>query len=223
MDVPIDKEVLLIDDCSTDGSREMIQKEIEGKYKNLKVIYHEKNEGKGSAIRTSLGRASGEFVIIQDADLEYDPRDYLRMCEAFNDPDVHVVYGARFQNMKPSTFFQRWFANRFLGKHYTIKQFQHFFGIQFLNLLTNLLYSANITDEATCYKAFRRETLQKIHLNCRGFEFCPEVTAKIRKAGYAIKEVPVAYEPRSQKEGKKLNWKHGLEAISVLIKYRFMD
>ena len=113
--------------------------------------------------------------------------------------------------------------NTFLGKKYEIKRLHHYFGIQFLNALTNLLYSAHITDEATCYKAFKRSLLDKITLRCTGFEFCPEVTAKVRKAGVRIVEVPVSYHPRTKMEGKKINWTHGLEAAATLIKYRFTD
>ena len=221
--VPVDMEIILIDDASTDGTRQLIQKKVEGRHENLKVIYHEKNLGKGSAIRSGLKHASGEVVIIQDADLEYDPQDYLKILKPFEANGTCVVYGTRFQGAGPFRFIKHWFANRFLGKKYEIKRFDHFFGIQFLNFLVNTLYGAAITDEATCYKAFRREIFDKISLRCVGFEFCPEVTAKVLKAGYKITEVPISYRPRSYKEGKKLNWRHGVEAISALIKYRFVD
>ena len=223
MKVPVSKEVILVDDGSTDGSVEYLKSHLEGKYPDLRIVYHERNQGKGSAIRTGLKEARGNIVIIQDADLEYDPRDYTQILEKFRDPKVSVVYGTRFWNVNKYLFIWHWFCSRFLGARYEIRYLHHFLGIHFLNLLANLLYSANISDEATCYKAFRREALEKINLKCRGFEFCPEVTAKVRKKGYKIYEVPITYHPRSHKEGKKLNWKHGIEAIYTLIKYRFVD
>ena len=223
MEVPIEKEVILVDDGSTDGSRDYLTQGLGGRYPGLRVLLHDKNRGKGAAIRSGLVEARGSVILIQDADLEYDPQDYLQIMERFSDPEVKVVYGTRFWKVSRHLFVWHWFCNRFLGSHYEIRYLHHFIGIQLLNLLANILYSANITDEATCYKAFRRECLQKIRLNCTGFEFCPEFTAKARKAGYTIKEVPISYHPRSHKEGKKLNWKHGFEAIYTLIKYRFVD
>lgn len=220
--VNIDKEIIIVDDGSTDETRKRIYDLYEGK-EGFKTFYHEKNMGKGAAIRTGLGHVSGDIVLIQDADLEYDPQDYLVIAAAFDDPLVDVVYGTRFKDFKKSLFLRQWFEKRFLGKKHEIKRFHHYFGIQALNVLVNVLYATNITDEATCYKAFRKEVLKRIHLRCTGFEFCPEVTAKIRKAGYKITEVPISYRPRSHEEGKKLNWKHGVEAITTLVKYRFVD
>ena len=220
---PVDKEIIVVDDASTDGAREVLQKGFNGKYSNLKIYYHEKNQGKGAAIRTGLKHAQGEIVIIQDADLEYNPQDYAQIVRKFRDPDVHVVYGTRFWKVNPYLFIWHWFCNRFLGAHYEIRYLHHFLGIQTLNLLANFLYAAKISDEATCYKAFRKQVLDKFKLKCTGFEFCPEFTAKVRKAGYVIAEVPINYHPRSHKEGKKLNWRHGFEAIYTLIKYRFVD
>ena len=223
-EVSVEKEIVLVDDCSTDGTREIIQKEILPRYPNIKFFAHKKNQGKGSAIRTGLQAVTGDIVIIQDADLEYNPGDYLQILRKFrNNPHIFVVYGTRFWNINKYLFIWHWFCNRFFGAHYEIRYLHHFLGIQTLNFLANILYSANISDEATCYKAFRRECLEKIHLQCKGFEFCPEFTAKARKAGYQIAEVPITYHPRSHKEGKKLNWKHGFEAIFTLIRYRFVD
>ena len=219
---PIDKEIILIDDFSTDGSREIIQKEIEGSAPGIKTVYHDRNLGKGSAIRSGLKEATGDIVIIQDADLEYDPQDFAVMCRPFDEQGAKVVYGARFKNHSSGHFLKLWVQNLFGAKH-EIKRFHHFFGVHLLNVLANVLYGAGITDEATCYKAFRREVLNSIPLNCAGFEFCPEVTAKLRKKGYRIVEVPISYHPRTRETGKKLNWRHGLEAISTLIKYRFVD
>lgn len=221
--VPVDKEIVLVDDASSDGTQALIRERLEGKYPALKVLYHTRNQGKGSAIRTGLKEAAGDVVLIQDADLEYDPMDYIRILDAFETRGAKVVYGTRFSQMNAAIFFKKWLENVFLRKGHELKSFHFFFGIQFLNLLTNVLYGACITDEATCYKAFRREVLASISLKCRGFEFCPEVTAKVKKAGYDILEVPVSYHPRSHEEGKKLNWRHGLEAMETLLRYRFTD
>lgn len=223
MAVPTEKEVILVDDASTDGTSSIIQERVLKSYPDIRLETHSQNQGKGAAIRTGLKKAQGDVIIIQDADLEYDPNDYLQIMRKFKDPGVSVVYGNRFWGVNKYLFVWHWFCNRFLGAHYEIRYLHHFLGIQALNLLANILYSANISDEATCYKAFRREVLSKIELKCRGFEFCPEFTAKVRKAGHRIFEVPISYHPRSHKEGKKLNWRHGFEAIVTLIRYRFAD
>lgn len=223
LQVPIDKELIIIDDGSTDGTAEILRTQVAALAPNIQWSAHEKNQGKGAAIRTGLKMATGEVVIIQDADLEYNPADFVPILSRFDDPAVHVVYGSRFENVNRYLFVWHWFCNRFLGAHYEIRYLHHFLGILALNLLSNTLYGAGITDEATCYKAFRSEVLEKFDLKCTGFEFCPEVTAKVRKAGYHITEVPITYHPRSKEQGKKLNWRHGFEAIFTLIKYRFVD
>ena len=220
---PVEKELIVVDDASTDGTAEVLSSEVLPSYSNIRCFRHKKNSGKGFAIRTGLPYATGDVIIIQDADLEYDPQDYVQILRKFRDPGVQVVYGTRFWKVNKHLFLWHWFCNRFLGAHYEIRYLHHFLGIQLLNLLANLLYSANISDEATCYKAFRRQVLEKIRLRCTGFEFCPEFTAKVRKAGYSIVEVPISYHPRSHQQGKKLNWRHGFEAIFTLIKYRFVD
>lgn len=221
--VAVDKELVLVDDASTDGTTDVIRTQILPQYRNIQYFRHEKNLGKGSAIRTALAAVTGDVIIIQDSDLEYSPQDYLPILEKFKHPSVDVVYGTRFQKVNRYLFVWHWFCNRFFKTHYEIRYLHHFLGIQALNLLANYLYSANITDEATCYKAFRKKVLDKISLRCTGFEFCPEVTAKVRKAGFVIHEVPISYHPRSRAEGKKLNWRHGFEAIFTLIRYRFSD
>jgi glycosyltransferase involved in cell wall biosynthesis len=216
-------EIVLVDDASTDGTVEIIEKTLLPAYPDIVFRRHDRNQGKGAAIRTGLREATGEIIIIQDADLEYDPQDYNQIYRKFRDPNVSVVYGTRFWKVNKHLFLWHWFCNRFFGAHYEIRYLHHFLGIQLLNLLANLFYSANISDEATCYKAFRRQVLEKIRLRCTGFEFCPEFTAKVRKAGYSIIEVPISYHPRSHQQGKKLNWRHGFEAIFTLIRYRFVD
>ena len=218
--VPIDKEIIIVNDGSTDGTRDRLMSRYAGQ-PGIHLLNHEKNQGKGAAIRTGIARATGEYVIVQDADLEYNPQDFIPILKKLEETPADVVYGTRFKNFSRSLFFKQWIENKFFGAHHEIKQFHLYAGIQALNILANLLYGAGITDEATCYKAFRRPVLQGIKLQCTGFEFCPEVTAKVRKAGYKIYEVPISYHPRSTIEGKKLNWRHGIEAIWALIKYRF--
>ena len=221
--VPVSKEIILVDDGSREDSLRVLREEVAIQFPTVRIFYHEKNRGKGAALRTGFERATGDILIVQDADLEYDPQDFLKILRCFRNPDVHVVYGTRFWKVNKYLFIWHWFCNRFLGAHYEIRYLHHFFGILLLNFLANGLYFANITDEATCYKAFRRQVLEKVRLHCTGFEFCPEFTAKVRKAGYAITETPVTYHPRSRQQGKKLNWRHGFEAIFTLFKYRFID
>ena len=203
--VKIPKEIIIVDDYSTDGTKEILKKI---KNKDIKVVFHEKNCGKGIAIRTGIKHVSGDIVIIQDADLEYEPKDYLKLVEPIAKGETKVVYGTRFPKggKRPSIFKNSFFlANRIL------------------TIMSNVLYNAKITDEPTCYKVFDSEALKSINLKCERFEFCPEVTAKVRKKGYQIKELPISYYPRSVEEGKKIKWKDGLEAIWTLIKYRFTD
>ena len=206
MNLPIPKEVILVDDSSTDGSAQFLDTKISRQYPDIKIISHARNRGKGAAIRTGLEQTTGDLVVIQDADLEYDPNDLIRIYKAFEDPNTHVVYGSRFGKIN----------NKILYLH-------HYFGIQLLNFIVKIFYKANITDEATCYKAFRKDVLGKIQLRCEGFEFCPEITAKVCKAGYTIQEIPVSYFPRTHLDGKKIHWTHGFQAIFTLIKYRFVD
>ena len=220
--LPVEKEIIIVDDNSTDGSRLMIQQKIEGKFANVRVIYNSRNFGKGGCIRQALKITTGELVVIQDADLEYDPADCLKIYSAF-EQGADVVYGTRFKDFKKMEFVLQALSNKFLGSRHKIKHFHHFFGVQVLTFLANLLYGSRLTDEATCYKAFRKVVLDQITLKCRGFEFCPEVTAKVLKRGYRIVEVPVTYYPRSYAEGKKINWRHGVEAIWALIRFRFSD
>lgn len=203
-EVNIEKEIIVVDDGSNDGTRELLHNL---NTHNIKTVFHEHNRGKGAAIRTGLALVTGDIVIIQDADLEYDPREYPQLIAPIIEGKAQVVYGSRFLHHLTS-----------------IKIYYHFvMGVRLLNLLTYLLYGVKITDEATCYKAFKSEVIKNIELKCERFEFCPEITAKVCKKGYTIYEVPVSYRGRSFKEGKKINWKDGIEAIYTLIKYRFTD
>ena len=197
----IEKEIILIDDGSNDGTRDYLAT-LEKEYK---VIFHDKNYGKGHAIRTGVKEVTGDIVLIQDADLEYDPNEYAKLVEPIIKGETGVVYGSR--NLK-------------FNKRY---KWSYYWGGKFLSYLANFLYGTDITDEATCYKLFKTDIIKGISLKCEKFEFCPEVTAKAAKKGYKIIEVPISYNPRSTDEGKKIRLSDGISAIWTLIKYRFID
>ncbi len=201
--VPINKEIIIVDDGSTDGTRERL--ETFRSMPNVKVVFHEKNQGKGAAIRTAIQHMTGDIAIVQDADLEYEPQDYLALVKPIADGNEKVIYGSRF--LKPE------------NRH---SYFSFYIGGQVVTLLTNILYNQRLTDEPTCYKVFDANLLRSIPLDCTRFEFCPEVTAKVAKRGIRIKELPISYYPRSIAEGKKISWLDGIEAIWVLLKYRVM-
>lgn len=195
--LPIEKEVIIVDDGSTDGTREILK---ESRSDNLKIILKEKNEGKGSAIREGLKYATGDYIIFQDADMELEPADIILMLKTVNDRNK-VIYGSRFLK-KQSVPLINLLANRLLTQ------------------LTNILFGCKITDMETCYKLCPRELLLSLDLKANRFEIEPEITCKILKRGYKIKEIPIKYHPR--KEGKKINWKDGVKAIFYLFKYRFI-
>lgn len=197
----INFEVIIVDDGSRDGTREILF-EYQNRYT---VLFHPENRGKGAAIRTGLAHAAGTHVVIQDADLEYDPRDLVRMFEYMLEKDIPVLYGSR--SMERG-------RNKEAG-------FTFYWGGQFLTILTNVLYNQRLTDEPTCYKMFTQAVIVPLQLRCERFEFCPEVTAKVAKQGIKILEIPIAYYPRSVSEGKKINWRDGIEAIQVLVTERF--
>lgn len=199
----LEKEIIMVDDCSNDGTTDIL-KELSA---NHKVLFHEKNQGKGAAIRTAVKEATGDFVCIQDADLEYLPDDYDTLLPLLINDEADVVYGSRFKNKENLKNFI--FKNKIANK--------------FLTLLTNILYGAEITDMETCYKAFKREFIQGITIKSNRFDFEPEITAKVMKRKARLKEVPISYCGRGHEEGKKINWKDGVHAILTLIKFRFID
>ena len=197
-------EIVVVDDGSTDGTREV----LDGidRQEDLKVIHHPYNQGKGAAVRTGFNAAVGEILLIQDADLEYDPRDYPVLLRPIEEGIAQVVYGSRFLGgPRKAMFFWNMVANRTL------------------TLITNLLYNAILSDMETCYKVFRAEVIKGIPLRSRRFDFEPEVTAKVLKRGYRIYEVPISYNGREWNEGKKISWKDGVIALWILLRYRVTD
>jgi glycosyltransferase involved in cell wall biosynthesis len=202
---PMDKEIIVIDDFSTDGSRERLEEIAQGQ-DNLKVLFHDHNKGKGAALRTGFASLTGDVVIIQDADLEYDPIEYPRLLEPILDGRADVVYGSRF-----------------LGGPHRVLFFWHYVGNKLLTLLSNALTNLNLTDIETCYKVFRSEILRDIDFKSSRFGFEPEFTAKVAKRKLRIYEVPISYSGRTYSEGKKITWKDGLKALYQIIWYRLFD
>ena len=196
-------EIIIVDDGSTDRSRELLKNEAH--QPDTIVIYHDCNQGKGAAVRTGFDRATGDILLIQDADLEYDPRDYPMLIRPIEEGRVKVVYGSRFLGPRKAMMF--W----------------HMLGNKFLTLLTNVLYNAILSDMETCYKVFRADVIKGIPLRSKRFEFEPEITAKVLKRKYRIFEVPISYYGREYDEGKKISWRDGPKAAWTLIKYRFVD
>ncbi|MFM7201841.1 MAG: glycosyltransferase family 2 protein [Myxococcota bacterium] len=200
-----DKEILLIDDCSTDGTREKIQTEIEG-HRRVRCFYHPVNRGKGAAIRTGLQAATGDVVIIQDADLEYDPQEYPRLLQPILDDKADVVFGSRFMG----------------GSPHRVVYFWHMVGNKLLTTLSNMCTNLNLTDMETCYKAFRREVVQQLVLEEERFGIEPELTAKVAKLKVRIYEVGISYYGRTYEEGKKIDWKDGVAALWCIVKYNLL-
>ncbi|MBI3153277.1 MAG: glycosyltransferase family 2 protein [Chloroflexi bacterium] len=203
-DTKLTHEIIVVDDGSKDGTRDLLKK-LDGK-KGVRVILHEQNQGKGAAVRTGMSAAVGDILLIQDADLEYDPRDYPELLKPIQEGLADVVYGSRF-----------------LGRAHRVTMFWHMVANKSLTLMTNILYDTILTDMETGYKVFRREVIQGMVIRANSFNFEPEFTAKILKRKYRIFEVPITFNPRDYTQGKKIKLHDAFEAIWALIKYRFVD
>lgn len=202
--VVLEKEIVVVDDGSTDGSQDILRQEAAKG--DITVVYHSHNQGKGAAVRTAIEAATGDIILIQDADLEYDPRDYPSLLLPIIEGRAQVVYGSRF-----------------LGGPRKAMLFWHMVANKLITLMANLLYDAILSDLETCYKVFRAEVLADMPLRSRRFEIEPEITAKVLKRGYRIYEVPISYTGREYDEGKKIGLKDAFEAVWALVKYRFVD
>ncbi len=203
---PYSKEIIVVDDASTDGTREYLQS-LETADGGLRVLYHDHNQGKGAALRTGFAQATGEVVIVQDADLEYDPRDYARMLAPILEGNADVVFGSRFYGSEP----------------HRVLLFWHFVGNRLLTMLSNMMTNLNLSDMETGLKAFRREVLQDIRLKSDRFTFEPEITAKVARRHWRVYEVTVSYCGRDYAQGKKIGWKDGFAALAAIVRYRFWD
>lgn len=202
-EVEFDKEIIAVDDMSTDGTREILKTLTHVYPKTLKVLFHDSNSGKGAALRTGFGAVSGDIVVIQDADLEYNPQEYHKLLKPILDGRADVVYGSRFMG----------------SDEHRVLFFWHYVGNKFLTLLSNMFTNLNLSDMETCYKMFRSEVLKKITIEENRFGFEPEITAKVAKLGCRIFEVGISYSGRDYTQGKKINWKDGISALRCIIKY----
>ena len=214
--VPVKKQIILVDDCSTDGTREILNR-LQADEPDLTVVFHDKNQGKGAALRTGFRHATGQIVIVQDADLEYDPGQYLQLIQPILEGKADVVYGSRF-----------------IGESHRVLYFWHSLANKFLTLLSNVFTNLNLTDMEVCYKVFRREVIQGITLKSDRFGFEPEVTAKVARFQMPalegrparkcrVYEIPVSYNGRDYREGKKIGWKDGVQALYCILRYAYAD
>ena len=204
--IVLEREIILVDDGSTDGTRELLAKWQQQGIPGLTILFHAANSGKGAALRTGFSHATGDLLVVQDADLEYNPSDFVRLVEPILEGRAAVVYGSRF-----------------LGGPRAAMRLSHTLGNQLLTVATNLFYGTSLSDMESCYKCFRRTVIDGMPLRSRRFEIEPELTAKILKRGYTIYEVPISYNGRDFHEGKKITWRDGIAALRTLVKYRFVD
>jgi len=202
VNLPVELEIVIVDDGSTDGTRDVLRQLGDS---TVRVITHEANRGKGAAIRSGLAQVHGDLVLVQDADLEYDPEDWPRLLAPVLKGRARVVYGSRFTGERRNMLFLHWVGNRFLS------------------LVTNVLYNSTLSDMETCYKLFDRRVLDGVRLQADRFDFEPEFTAKVLRRGIRIYEVPISYAGRELSEGKKITWQDGVTALWTLVKYRFVD
>lgn len=202
----LEKEIIVVDDGSTDGTKELLAG-LDGSKYSARIFFHEKNQGKGAALRTAQGHAEGDIILIQDADLEYSPKEYPNLLQPILEGHADVVYGSRLSGGAVTRAFN----------------FTHYMGNKFLTLLTNILYNCTITDMETCYKVFKAPVFKKVVIRSNRFDFEPEITAKILKQGVRIYELPISYYGRDYAEGKKITWVDGFGAIWALVKFRFVD
>ncbi len=205
INVGIDKEIVIVDDCSMDGTREILRK-MKSEDESRKIFFQEKNKGKGAALRRGFKEADGDVVVVQDADLEYDPNDYKTMLAPVLQGHADVVYGSRFLG----------------GGPHRVVFFWHYIGNKFLTTLSNMVTDLNLTDMEVCYKMFKKEVLEHIEICEERFGFEPEITAKIARGNWRIYEVPISYYGRNYTEGKKITWKDGFRALWCIIKYHFV-
>lgn len=200
----IEKEVVIVDDASKDGTVQVLEN-IKSKYPELKILFKKLNEGKGAALRDGFKISSGDYVIVQDADLEYDPSEYKKLLDALSIEKTDVVYGSRFSGT------------------YEDMSNLHYIGNKLLTLITNILFGVLLTDMETCYKLIPGSFARKVKIKSKRFNFEPEITAKILKSGLRIREIPISYKGRSKIDGKHITWKDGISALITLIKFRIMD
>ena len=201
----VEKEIIIVDDCSKDGTKELLRSELEREV--AKVIYHDVNQGKGAALRSGISHATGDIVVIQDADLEYDPNEYPLLMEPILRNKADVVFGSRFMG----------------GQPHRVVYFWHMVGNKMLTLLSNMCTNLNLTDMETCYKMFRREVIQSFIIEEARFGFEPEITAKIARGNFRIYEVGISYYGRTYAEGKKIGWRDGFRAIFAILKYNLFQ